>query len=109
MIRLTQKAPCFSPQPEVKYPKPEHEKSPSDQTTAVLLHLVKKGSLTTCKITDSVRAHGIKRGKGTLPVADESISDGIVFSSMLPMAKRLAFSMDNDNFDYKEEIPTDYK
>ena len=33
-------------------------KSPSDHATAVLLHLVKKGSLTTCKTTDSVGAHG---------------------------------------------------
>ena len=32
--------------------------SPSNQVTAVLLHLVKKGSLTTCKTTDSVGAHG---------------------------------------------------
>ena len=34
------------------------KKSPSDHATAVLLHLVKKGSLTTCKTTDSVGAHG---------------------------------------------------
>lgn len=34
------------------------EKSPSDQATAVLPHLVKKGSLTTCKTTDSVGVHG---------------------------------------------------
>ena len=33
-------------------------KSPSDHATAVLLHLVKKGSLTTCKTTDSVGALG---------------------------------------------------
>ena len=33
-------------------------KSPSDHATAVLLHLVKKGSLTTCKTTDSVGVHG---------------------------------------------------
>ena len=33
-------------------------KSPSDHATAVLLHLVKKGSLTTCKTIDSVGAHG---------------------------------------------------
>ena len=29
-----------------------------DHATAVLLHLVKKGSLTTCKTTDSVGVHG---------------------------------------------------
>ena len=34
------------------------KKSPSDHATAALLHLVKKGSLTTCKTTDSVGAHG---------------------------------------------------
>ena len=33
------------------------KKSPSDHATAVLLHLVKKGSLTTCKTTDSFGAH----------------------------------------------------
>ena len=33
-------------------------KSHSDHATTVLLHLVKKGSLTTCKTTDSVGAHG---------------------------------------------------
>ena len=41
-------------------------KSPSDHATAVLLHLVKKGSLTTCLTTDSVGAlgnSGIKSGK----------------------------------------------
>lgn len=32
--------------------------SPSNQATAVLLRLVKKGSLTTCKTTDSVGVHG---------------------------------------------------
>ena len=42
------------------------KKSPSDHATAVLLHLVKKGSLTTCLTTDSVGAlgnSGIKSGK----------------------------------------------
>ena len=34
------------------------QESPSNQETAVLLCLVKKGSLTTCKTTDSVGAHG---------------------------------------------------
>ena len=34
------------------------QESPSNQVTAVLLHLVKKGSLTTCKTTDSVGVHG---------------------------------------------------
>ena len=33
------------------------KKSPSDHATAVLLHLVKKGSLTTYKTTDSVGVH----------------------------------------------------
>ena len=34
------------------------KESPSNQATAVLRHLVKKGSLTTCKTTDSVGVHG---------------------------------------------------
>ena len=34
------------------------KKSPSDHATAVLLHLVKKGSLTTCKTTDSAGIRG---------------------------------------------------
>ena len=34
------------------------QESPSNQATAVLLHLVKKGSLTTCKTTDSGGIHG---------------------------------------------------
>lgn len=41
-------------------------KSPSDHATAVLLHLVKKGSLTTCLTTDSAGTlgnSGIKSGK----------------------------------------------
>ena len=38
-------------------------KSPSDHATAVLLHLVKKGSLTTCKTTDSVGVHGSSGNK----------------------------------------------
>ena len=33
------------------------KESPSNQATAVLLHLVKKGSLTTCKTTDSGGVH----------------------------------------------------
>ena len=39
-------------------PTPNMKKSPSNQATAVLLYLVKKGSLTTCKTTDSVGVHG---------------------------------------------------
>ena len=34
------------------------QESPSNQVTAVLLHLVKKGSLTTYKTTDGVGVHG---------------------------------------------------
>ena len=34
------------------------QESPSNQVTAVLLHLVKKGSLTTCLTTDSAGALG---------------------------------------------------
>ena len=34
------------------------KESPFNQVTAVLLRLVKKGSLTTCKTTDSVGVHG---------------------------------------------------
>ena len=42
------------------------KKSPSEQATAVMPHLVKKGSLTTCLTTDSAGAlgnSGIKSGK----------------------------------------------
>ena len=39
-------------------PNTNREKSPSNQVTAVLLHLVKKGSLTTCKTTDRGGVHG---------------------------------------------------
>ena len=41
-----------------KTPNANREKSPSNQATAVLLRLVKKGSLTTCKTTDSIGVHG---------------------------------------------------
>ena len=39
-------------------PNLNREKSPSNQVTAVLLHLVKKGSLTTCLTTDSAGVLG---------------------------------------------------
>ena len=39
------------------------KKSPSGQAAVVVLHLVKKGSLTTCKTTDSVGAHGSSGNK----------------------------------------------
>ena len=37
---------------------PNMQESPSNQVTTVLLHLVKKGSLTTCKTTDRAGALG---------------------------------------------------
>ena len=49
---------CFQVSPEVQYPNLNMKESPSNQATAVLLHLVKKGSLTTCKTTDSGGIHG---------------------------------------------------
>ena len=60
---------CIQDSPEVQYPKPQppnSEKSPSEQATAVMLRLVKKGSLTTCLTTNSAGAlgnSGIKSAK----------------------------------------------
>ena len=44
-------------------PKTEHEKSPSEQAAAVLLHLVKKGSLTKCKTTGRLEVNGNSKNK----------------------------------------------
>ena len=47
-------------QPRQRYntPNPNMKKSPSEQVAAVVPHLVKKGSLTTCLTTDSAGALG---------------------------------------------------
>lgn len=52
-------------QPWQRYntPNPNVKKSPSEQATAVMPRLVKKGSLTTCKTTDSAGAHGSSGNK----------------------------------------------
>ena len=42
------------------------KKNPSDQATAAFLHLVKKGSLTTCKTTDSAGAPGNSGNKSVI-------------------------------------------
>ena len=47
----------------VQYPKTEYEKSPSEQAAAVLLHLVKKGSLTKCKATGRLEVNGNSKSK----------------------------------------------
>ena len=49
---------CIQASPEVQYPNLNMRESPSNQATTVLLHLVKKGSLTTCLTTDSAGALG---------------------------------------------------
>ena len=54
---------CFSDILRVQYPKTEYEKSPSDQAAAVLLHLVKKGSLTKCKTTGRLEVNGNSKSK----------------------------------------------
>lgn len=55
----------------------------------------------------------IRADKGVskaIPVVSGVISGGLNFASMLPMAKRLAVSLDKANFDYSEaEIQTDYE
>ena len=40
-----------------------YEKSPSEQAAAVLLHLVKKGSLTKCKATGRLEVNGNSKSK----------------------------------------------
>ena len=42
------------------------KKSPSDQATAAFLHLVKKGSLTTCKTTDNSGTPGNSENKSVI-------------------------------------------
>ena len=54
---------CFSDILRVQYPKTEYEKSPSEQAAAVLLHLVKKGSLTKCKATGRLEVNGNSKNK----------------------------------------------
>ena len=57
---------AFRPRQRYNTPNLNMQESPSNQVTAVLLYLVKKGSLTTYKTTDSVGVHGntgIKRVK----------------------------------------------
>ena len=57
---------AFQPQQRYNTPNLNMKKSPSEQAAAVIPHLVKKGSLTTCLTTDSAGAlgnSGIKSGK----------------------------------------------
>lgn len=66
MIRLPPKNLVFWPLQRYNIQNPNMQKGPSEQTTAVMPRLVKKGSLTTCLTTDSVGVlgnSGIKSGK----------------------------------------------
>lgn len=57
-------------------------------------------------MTKNTVAKGISKA---IPVVGGVISGGLNFASMLPMAKRLAESLDKANFDYTEaEVLSDY-
>lgn len=65
------------------------------------------GKLIGVKVTKSTVAKGISKA---IPVVGGVISGSLNFASMLPMAKRLAASLDKANFDYTEaEVLQDYE
>lgn len=65
------------------------------------------GKLVGVKVTKSTVAKGISKA---IPVVGGVISGSLNFASMLPMAKRLAASLDKANFDYTEaEVLQDYE
>ena len=65
------------------------------------------GKLIGVKVTKDTVAKGISKA---IPVVGGVVSGGLNFASMLPMAKRLALSLDKANFDYtEEEIVADYQ
>ena len=65
------------------------------------------GKLVGIKVTKNTVAKGVSKA---IPVVGGVISGGLNFASMLPMAKRLASSLDKANFDYSEnEILADYE
>lgn len=77
-------------------------------TKTVWYPLVKKiGTLIGVKVTKSTVAKGVSKA---IPVIGGVMSGGLNFASMLPMARRLADTLDKANFEYtEEEILEDYQ
>lgn len=85
------------------------KKLPQKALTKTLWYPIVKqvGKLVGVKVTKDTVAKGISKA---IPVVGGVVSGGLNFASMLPMAKRLAVSLDKANFDYTEdEIMTDYQ
>lgn len=84
------------------------KKLPQKALTKTLWYPIVKqvGKLVGVKVTKDTVAKGISKA---IPVVGGVVSGGLNFASMLPMAKRLAVSLDKANFDYTEdEIMADY-
>lgn len=84
------------------------KKLPQQALTKTLWYPVVKqiGKLIGVKVTKNAVAKGVSKA---IPVVGGVISGGLNFASMLPMAKRLAASLDKANFDYTEaEVLDDY-
>lgn len=85
------------------------KKLPQKALTKTLWYPIVKqvGKLVGVKVTKDTVAKGISKA---IPVIGGVVSGGLNFASMLPMAKRLAVSLDKANFDYTEgEIMADYQ
>lgn len=85
------------------------KKLPQKALTKTLWYPIVKqiGKLVGVKVTKNTVAKGVSKA---IPVVGGVISGSLNFASMLPMAKRLASSLDKANFDYsEEEILTDYE
>lgn len=85
------------------------KKLPQKALTKTLWYPIVKqiGKLVGIKVTKNTAAKGISKA---IPVVGGVISGGLNFASMLPMAKRLAESLDKANFDYTEaEVLSDYE
>ena len=85
------------------------KKLPQKALTKTLWYPIVKqiGKLVGVKVTKNTVAKGVSKA---IPVVGGVISGGLNFASMLPMAKRLASSLDKANFEYsEEEVLTDYE
>lgn len=85
------------------------KKLPQKALTKTLWYPIVKqvGKLVGVKVTKDTVAKGISKA---IPVVGGVVSGGLNFASMLPMAKRLAVSLDKANFDYTEdEVLADYQ
>lgn len=85
------------------------KKLPQQALTKTLWYPVVKqiGKLVGVKVTKNAVAKGVSK---VIPVVGGVISGGLNFASMLPMAKRLAASLDKANFDYTDaEVLSDYE